>query len=157
MVILGEGSGQTLLARAEPLVASGPPLAELPVSPVLIRGEVDGQVLTQDVAAPRDVAGLLGGVHKQTPLVAMGTSLKSERSLKLYDKDRIMRQKDTNALFDCMTHHNLSPRSLALNRHPHPLILLVLNTYVLCNDLATKGKDFTDQLQLTYLSTDTVF
>lgn len=30
-----------------------------------------------------------------------------------------------------LTYYNLSSGSLALDRHPHPLVLLVLNTYVL--------------------------
>lgn len=76
MVVLGEGSRQTLLARAEHLMASGSALTEVPVTSILIRGRVDGQVLTQDITAASDVPGLLRGVHKQAPLIAVSTSLK---------------------------------------------------------------------------------
>lgn len=76
VVVFGEGSSQTLLTRSKHLMTSGPALTEVPVAPVLVRGQVNGQVLTQDVAAAGDVARLLGGVDKQTPLVAMGTGLK---------------------------------------------------------------------------------
>lgn len=76
MVVLGEGSCQTLLAGAKHLVASGSALAEVPVTSILIRGLVDGEVLTQDVTAAGDVLGLLGGVHKEAPPVAVSTGLK---------------------------------------------------------------------------------
>lgn len=76
MVILGERGGQTLLARSKHLMAPGSAFTEVPVSSVLIRGSVDGKILTQDVTAPGDVARLLGRVDKQPPLIAMGTGLK---------------------------------------------------------------------------------
>lgn len=76
MVVLGEGSRQTLLARAKHLMASGSALTEVPVTSILIRGRVDGQVLTQDITAAGDVPGLLRCVHKQAPLIAVSTSLK---------------------------------------------------------------------------------
>lgn len=75
VVVLGEGSCQTLLAGAKHLVASGSALAEVPVTSILIR-LVDGQVLTQDVTAAGDVLGLLGGVHKEAPPVAVSAGLK---------------------------------------------------------------------------------
>lgn len=80
MVVLGEGGSQTLLARSKHLMASGSALTEVPVTPVLIRAGVDGQVLTQDITAPSDVPGLLRGVHKQSPLIAMSTSLKLQNT-----------------------------------------------------------------------------
>lgn len=76
MVVFGKGGSQTLLARSKHLMASGSALAEVPVTSVLVRGCVNGQVLTQDVTAPGDVTGLLKGVHKQAPLIAMSTCLK---------------------------------------------------------------------------------
>lgn len=82
MVVLGEGGGQTLLARSEHLVASGSALTEVPVTSVLIRGCVDGQVLTQDITSPGDVPGLLRGVYEQAPLIAMSTSLKLQNTVK---------------------------------------------------------------------------
>jgi len=77
MVVLGEGGGQALLAGAEPLMAPGPALAELPVAAVLVIGRVDGQVLAEHVAAACDVPGLLQGVGEQAPLVAVGARLGS--------------------------------------------------------------------------------
>lgn len=55
MVVLGEGSRQTLLARAKHLMASGSALTEVPVTSILIRGRVDSQVLTEDITAASDV------------------------------------------------------------------------------------------------------
>lgn len=76
MVVLGEGGGQALLARAEHLVAPGSALTELPVPSFFIRGRVNGQVLTQDVTATDNVPRLLRAVGKNAPLIAMSTSLK---------------------------------------------------------------------------------
>lgn len=80
MVVLGEGGSQTLLTRSKHLMASGSALTEVPVTSVLIRGRVNGQVLTQDIAAPSDVVRLLRGVHKQAPLIAMSTRLKLQNT-----------------------------------------------------------------------------
>lgn len=79
MVVFGEGGCQALLAGAEPFVASSSTFTEVPVASVLLGGLVDGQVLAQDVATARDVPRLLGGPHKQTPLVAVGAGLKGTR------------------------------------------------------------------------------
>lgn len=76
MVVLGESGSQALLTRPKHLMASGSALTEVPATSVLIGGRVDGQVLTQDIAAPSDVPGLLRGVHKQAPLIAVSTRLK---------------------------------------------------------------------------------
>lgn len=76
VVVLGEGGSQTLLARAERLVAPGSALTEVPVPSVFIRGRVNGQVLTQDVTATGDVPRLLRGVGKNTLLIEMGARLK---------------------------------------------------------------------------------
>lgn len=76
MVVLCEGGRQTLLARSKHLMTSGSALTEVPVAPVLVGGGVDGQILTQNVTAAGDVSGLLRGVHKHLPLIAMSTSLK---------------------------------------------------------------------------------
>lgn len=81
MVVLGEGGCQTLLARAEHLVAPGSAFAEVPVPSVFIRGRVNGQVLTQDVTATGDVPRLLRGVGKNTPLVAMSARLKGASAI----------------------------------------------------------------------------
>lgn len=78
MVVFGESGCQTLLTRPKHFMSSGSALAEVPVASVLIRVLVDGQVLAQDVTAPGDVPGLLRGVHKQAPLVAMSTSLAAQ-------------------------------------------------------------------------------
>lgn len=84
MVVFGEGGSQALLAGAEPLVASSSAFTEVPVASVLLGGLVDGQVLAQDVAAARDVPGLLGGRHIKAPLVAVGARLKGTESAELH-------------------------------------------------------------------------
>lgn len=56
-------------------MASGPTLAEVPVASVLARSCVDGQVLTQHVAAANDVTGFDGRVDVAAALVAMGARL----------------------------------------------------------------------------------
>lgn len=76
MVVLRESGRQTLLARAEHLVAPGSAFTEVPVPSIFIRGLIDGQVLTQDITAAGDVLGLLRGVGEQALLIAMSTSLK---------------------------------------------------------------------------------
>lgn len=126
--VLGEGGSQTLLAGAEHLVSSGSALTEVPAAAVFVRGRVDGQVLTQDVAAPCDVTGLLRRVHEQTPLVAVSARLTSHNGAVL-NSHIPQHQEEGNRGGN--THHNLSSRSLALDRHPHPLILLVLHTDIL--------------------------
>lgn len=57
-------------------MASGSALTEVPITSILVRKCVDGQVLTQDIAAADDVPGLLRGVNKQAPLIAMSARLK---------------------------------------------------------------------------------
>lgn len=81
VVVFSKGSRETLLARPESLMASRSALTELPVPPVLIGLGVDGQVLTQDVAAADDVTRLLARVPKKPPLVAVGTSLHKQKTI----------------------------------------------------------------------------
>lgn len=80
MVVLGEGGSQALLAGSKHLMTPGSAPAEVPVAAVFVRGRVDRQVLTEDVAAACDVAGLLRRVHQQAPLIAMSTRLKSQNT-----------------------------------------------------------------------------
>ena len=80
MVVLGESGSQTLLTGAKPLMASGSPLTEPPVPSIFIRGFINSEVLTQDVAATCDVTGLLSSVHKQTSLIAVSTGLQRRDS-----------------------------------------------------------------------------
>lgn len=80
MEVLIEGGRETLLAGAEPLVASGPAGAEVPAVSFLGRCWVDGEVLTQHVAAADNVAGLSGSVHAGALLIAMGTGLQATQT-----------------------------------------------------------------------------
>lgn len=75
MEVLVKHGRHPLLAASKHLVASGPTLAEVPVASVLTRSCVDGQVLTQHVAAANDVTGFDGRVDVAAALVAMGARL----------------------------------------------------------------------------------
>ena len=80
--------------------------------------------------------GLLGRVHKQTPLVAVSTCLKSQNISQNVEAHMMVIDKVTPRLMATgnwlsLTYHNLSPGTLTLDCHPHPLILFVLNVYVL--------------------------
>lgn len=75
VVIVIEDSGEPLLAGSEHLVAPGPTLAEVPVAPVFWGGRIEGQVLTEHIAAAENVPRFNAGVHVAPALVAMGAGL----------------------------------------------------------------------------------
>lgn len=79
MEVLVKRGGHPLLAAAEHLVASGSTLTEVPVASVLAGSCVDGQVLTQHVAAANDVTGFDCRVDVAAALVAVGASLEREK------------------------------------------------------------------------------
>lgn len=79
MEVLVKRGGHPLLAAPKHLVASGSTLTEVPVASVLTWSWVDGQVLTQHVAAANDVTGFDRRVDVAAALVAMGASLKRQK------------------------------------------------------------------------------
>lgn len=81
MEVLVKGGGHPLLAATKHLMASGSTLAEVPVASILTRSCVDGQVLTQHVAAANDVTGFDRRVDVAAALVAVGASLKRQKSV----------------------------------------------------------------------------
>lgn len=62
-------------------MASGPAVTEMPATSVFTRSGIDGQVLTEHVAAADDVTGFDGCVHIVPTLVAMGTGLPGKVSI----------------------------------------------------------------------------
>lgn len=81
MEVLVKRGGHPLLAAAKHLVASGSTLTEVPVASVLTGSCVDGQVLTQHIAAANDVAGFDCCVDVAAALVAVGASLRKQKSV----------------------------------------------------------------------------
>lgn len=75
VVVPVECGRQALLAGAKHLMAPGPALTEMPATSVFARIGIDGQVLTQHIAAANDLTGFDGCVHIGPLLVAMGTGL----------------------------------------------------------------------------------
>lgn len=75
VVIVVEDSGEALLAGSEHLVAPGPTLAEVPAAPVFEGGRIEGQVLTEHVAAAENIPRFNARVHVAPALVAMGAGL----------------------------------------------------------------------------------
>lgn len=72
MVVLGEGDSQTLLTDSIPFMACvyTPALTEFPFTSIHV-GRVDDQILTEDVAAPKDRLG-----SSTNLLISMRTCLK---------------------------------------------------------------------------------
>lgn len=75
MEVFSESSGYPLLTRAEFFMASQSAITETPVSPIHVI--LDLEILTQDVAPPEDVPGLLLGVHVLSLFIAMRACLQT--------------------------------------------------------------------------------
>lgn len=75
MVVPVERGREALLAGAKHLMTSGPAVTEMPTIAFITREGVNGQVLTQHVAAADDVTGFDGFVYVVPALVAMGAGL----------------------------------------------------------------------------------
>lgn len=79
MEVLVKRGRHALLAASKHLWGST--LTEVPLASVLTRSCVDGQVLTQHVAAANDESGFDGRVDVAAALVAMGARLKRQKSV----------------------------------------------------------------------------
>lgn len=75
MEVFSESSGYPLLTRAEFFMASQSAITETPVSPIHVI--LDLEILTQDIAPPKDVPGLLLGVHVLPLFIAMCACLQT--------------------------------------------------------------------------------
>lgn len=71
MIVLGKSGCQALLAEAEMVVVFVSAHTEVPAASVRVGERVEGQVLTEDVTAPRSGVRL-----PVTLLITMGTCLK---------------------------------------------------------------------------------
>lgn len=75
MEVFSESSGYPLLTRAELFMASQSAVTETPIPPIHVI--LDLEILTQDVAPPEDVPGLLLGVHVLPLFIAMSACLQT--------------------------------------------------------------------------------
>lgn len=76
MEVFSESGRHPLLTRAELFMTSQSAVTETPVPPIHVI--LDLEILTQDVAPPEDVPGLLLGVHVLSLFIAMRTCLQTD-------------------------------------------------------------------------------